>query len=72
MEAAMADSESKAAEFERAACGESSSGLIVEMFRFLEHNKKWWLLPLIAALLLMGGLVVISGSVLAPFIYTLF
>jgi len=47
-------------------------GLIVEMFRFLEHNKKWWLLPLIAALLLMGGLVVISGSVLAPFIYTLF
>lgn len=48
---------------------EAEPGLIVEFWQFLKHNKKWWLLPLILALLVLGALVVISGSGLVPFIY---
>jgi hypothetical protein len=44
-----------------------------DMFRFLTRRKKYWLLPVILVLLIMGGLLVLAqGSVLAPFIYTLF
>ena len=35
-------------------------------------NKKWWLAPIVLAVLLIGALVVLSGSAAAPFIYTLF
>ncbi|KAA0134197.1 hypothetical protein FYZ48_21660 [Gimesia chilikensis] len=44
-------------------------GIVVEFWDFLRHNKKWWLAPIIIALLLIGLLVFISGSGLAPFIY---
>ena len=44
-----------------------------DMFRFLARRKKYWLLPVIVVFLVMGGLLVLAqGSVLAPFIYTLF
>lgn len=43
------------------------------MLRFLFKRKKYWLLPLVVALLLIGGLLVLAqGSVMAPLIYTLF
>ena len=49
------------------------AGLAREFWDFLCHNKKWWLIPILAALLLVGVFVVlVSGSSLAPFIYTLF
>ena len=51
---------------------ERSSGLIAEFYFFLKHNKKWWLLPILLALLGVGMLVVLGGTALAPFIYTLF
>jgi hypothetical protein len=36
-------------------------------------RKKWWLFPVIAMLLLVGGLLILAqGSAIAPFIYTLF
>lgn len=39
----------------------------------LMARKKWWLLPIILALLCIGALIVFtSGSAVAPFIYTLF
>jgi hypothetical protein len=47
-------------------------GFIAEFWDFTRNNKKWWLTPLIVVLLLAGLLVVLSGSGLAPFIYTLF
>lgn len=44
-----------------------------DIVRFLLGRKKYWLLPVIFLLLIMGGLLVLAqGSVLAPFIYTLF
>jgi hypothetical protein len=46
-------------------------GLIAEFWAFLKYNKKWWLLPILIAVLLLGGLVALSGTALAPFIYPL-
>jgi len=46
---------------------------IREIWRFLKARKKLWLLPVILAMLVLGGLLVLAqGSVIAPFIYTLF
>ena len=44
---------------------------LAEFWDFLIHNKKWWLAPIIVALLLMGLLVMLSGTPDVPFIYTL-
>ena len=46
--------------------------LIKEFFAFLMANKKWWLLPLVLVLLAMAGLIFLSGTAVAPFVYTLF
>ena len=44
-----------------------------ELWFFAKERKKFWLLPLILVLLLLGILIVLTqGSVVAPFIYTLF
>jgi hypothetical protein len=46
-------------------------GFLAEFWEFLKHNKKWWLVPILVALLLLAALVVLSGTALAPFIYPL-
>jgi hypothetical protein len=47
--------------------------LVIQMWRFLGARRKFWLLPIIAVSVLIGGLLVLAqGSVIAPFIYTLF
>tara|TARA_B100002051_G_scaffold216261_1_gene208778 strand:+ start:165 stop:317 length:153 start_codon:yes stop_codon:yes gene_type:complete len=44
-----------------------------EFWEFLRERKKYWLLPIIIILALFGVLIVLSqGSVVAPFIYTIF
>ena len=43
-----------------------------ELWHFLRENKKWWLLPMVAALLLVGALIVLGGTSSAPFVYRLF
>jgi Family of unknown function (DUF5989) len=48
-------------------------GFISELWAFMRERKKFWLLPIVLVLLLFGSLVVLTqGSVVAPFIYTLF
>ncbi|MGH9365608.1 MAG: DUF5989 family protein [Thermoanaerobaculia bacterium] len=43
------------------------------MWQFMRYNKKYWLAPIILVLLLVGILLLVAkGSVVAPFIYTLF
>jgi hypothetical protein len=44
-----------------------------EFWLFLRVRKKFWLLPVLLALVVMGGLLVAAkGSAIAPFIYTIF
>jgi hypothetical protein len=46
---------------------------VIELWTFLRVRKKFWLLPVIIMMALLGGLVVLSkGSAIAPFLYTLF
>jgi hypothetical protein len=46
---------------------------IKELFAFLKARKKLWLTPIILVMVIIGGLLVLAqGSVMAPFIYTLF
>jgi len=51
---------------------QKQTGFLSEFWLFLRENKKWWLAPMIAVLLLLGALVVLGGTSVAPFIYTLF
>ena len=60
----------KVSEFEQLETKES--GFIAELWDFLKHNNKWWLLPMILVLLGLGALIMLSGTAVAPFIYTLF
>ncbi len=49
------------------------ASLVGEFWQFLKVRKKWWLLPIILVMVLMGALLVFAqGSALAPFIYTIF
>jgi hypothetical protein len=48
------------------------SSLVGEFWEFLKHNKKWWLLPIVLVLLLLGLVVLLGGTAVAPFIYPLF
>ena len=51
----------------------SQSSLTRELWAFMRVRKKWWLLPIIVMMFLVGSLLVFAqGSVLAPFIYTIF
>jgi hypothetical protein len=46
---------------------------LIEIWTFLLARKKFWLLPIVLAMVVLGGLVVLTkGSAVAPFIYTLF
>jgi len=45
--------------------------LLKEFFGFAAEHKKWWLIPVILALLVIG-LLIVAGQTTAPFIYTLF
>ena len=46
---------------------------IKEILRFLADRKKLWMAPIIAVMVALGGLLILAqGSVVAPFIYTIF
>jgi hypothetical protein len=49
------------------------ASLAREFWQFLKVRKKWWLLPIMVVMVLVGALLVFAqGSVLAPFVYTIF
>jgi hypothetical protein len=44
-----------------------------ELWRYMRARKKYWLLPILIVMVILGGLIVLAqGSAVAPFIYTLF
>jgi hypothetical protein len=46
---------------------------LAELWDFFRVRKKYWLVPIVLVLLLFGGLIIlVQGSAVAPFIYTLF
>jgi hypothetical protein len=46
---------------------------VLELWAFMKERKKFWLLPIVLVLVLVGTLIVLTqGSAVAPFIYTLF
>ncbi len=51
----------------------SKLSIVREFFEFLKEHKKFWMIPIVVILLVLGLLVVLGqGSALAPFIYTIF
>jgi hypothetical protein len=51
----------------------SQTGMVGELWSFMRERKKWWLLPVIIVMVIMGTLLIFAqGSALAPFIYTIF
>ncbi len=47
--------------------------ILAELWKFLRVRRKFWLLPMALVLLVFGGLMMlVQGSAVAPFIYTLF
>jgi len=52
--------------------GEGAFHFIGEAWSFVRTTGKWWLVPVLLALLLLGALVLLSGTGYGPFIYTLF
>lgn len=51
---------------------ERQPSLAAEFIDFLRYNKKWWLLPIVLALLMVGLLAFLTTTGAAPFIYTIF
>ena len=47
-------------------------GLILEFIDFLLHNKKWWLIPIVVVLLILGVLVALQATGMAWALYTVF
>jgi uncharacterized membrane protein YjdF len=55
------------------ASGDQMLSMVKELASYMSARKKWWLMPVITILLVVGGLLVLAqGSAVAPFIYTLF
>jgi hypothetical protein len=51
----------------------SKLSILGEFWKFLKVRKKWWLMPIIIFLILLGALLILTeGSAIAPFIYALF
>jgi hypothetical protein len=46
-----------------------NEGLIQEFIGLLKHNKKWWITPIIISLLIIGLIIILGGSSIAPLIY---
>ena len=61
----------KTTDFE-AEAGRGRTNLLVEFLVFLMHNKKWWMVPILIVLCMVGLLVALGTTSLAPFIYALF
>ncbi len=53
---------------------QAAPGILWEFLDFVLHDKKWWMIPIVVSLLILGLLVVLMANAggVAPFIYTLF
>ena len=56
--------------FEKAA-ETADQSLAAELIAWLRHNRKWWLIPLVVMVALIGALTLLASTGAAPFLYTL-
>jgi len=72
----MPDRESRAekapSEFEQLAEKTGSENPVSEFRHLLARNRKYWMLPIIISLLMVGGLLILAASTAGPLIYALF
>ena len=54
------------------AAQEGEQGIVSEFVSFMAENKMWWLTPILVVFGLLGVLLVLGATGVAPFIYTLF
>ncbi len=66
-----AEPEKKKNEFEELR-SEKQESIVQEFIHFVFENKKWWLIPILLVLSLVGLLAILGSTGAAPFIYTLF
>jgi Family of unknown function (DUF5989) len=59
-------------DFEQIARSGSESSFLGDVWGLMRQRRKYWMMPIIVMLLLLGVLVFLSGTAAAPFIYTLF
>ena len=59
-------------DFARLARAQGDRSFVRELWLLISQRKKYWMIPIVAVLLLFGVLVMLSGTAAAPFIYTLF
>lgn len=46
--------------------------ILIELWEFIGSRKKYWMAPVLLIMLLFGILMVLQGTAVAPFVYTLF
>ena len=46
--------------------------MLMEFLQYLKVRKKFWMLPVMVMIIIFGSLLMLQGSILAPFIYTIF
>jgi Family of unknown function (DUF5989) len=51
---------------------QAQQGLLREFWELFRYNKKWWLTPIVLGLLLVGFMLFLASTAVAPFIYTIF
>jgi hypothetical protein len=59
-------------DFRRVATATREGTFLEELWALVHHQRKYWLMPIVVVMLLLGVLVILSGTAAAPFIYTLF
>jgi hypothetical protein len=59
-------------DFQEIAGARREASFLEELWMLLREHKKYWLIPIVVVLLFFGALVALSGTAIAPFVYTLF
>lgn len=49
-----------------------SQGLLADYWQFLRKEKRWWMIPLLVSLILLGAAITLTSPTVAPFIYSFF
>jgi len=58
--------------FEEVSRASGKPSFAADLIYLLKHNRKWWMLPIFLALLILGTVMFLGSTAAAPFIYTLF